>query len=528
VPDASAHWKPVWWQLLLVVLVIALTLSLRLPQLNRRPMHADEAVQAAIFRDLWLHGEYRYDPDEFHGPTLSYFTLPLFWVRGPKTFAECEAADFRVVSVIVGTATVLLMLAFASFLRSGAALAAMFWMAISLTGVFYHRYYIHETLFVFFTMAGIAAAWRYVRTGRLVWCLTAGMACGLMQATKETSVLVFFSMAVASLATWMWPKANRQTRTEAGSTIRPSHVLLASMLALLVAGLFLSSWGANPRGLLDGVLTYLPWLKRAGGESPHMQPWYYFLQLLSGWPKQGGQLWTEAGILVLAAVGSLAILRTRHKQSENFDRPFARWILCFTCVLLVIYSVIPYKTPWCVLGPFTALTLLAGIGSAVLWQLSGRWSFRSVLLILFLLLASQLSWQAYEGNFVAFADPSQPHVYAHTSAKIQRLSDDLHQLQLAVPDGEEIPVKVLWQGPYYWPLPWYLRRFELVGYWTELPPDPAAPIVIASPAYDAQLIQDLDATHLMTGFYEIRPQVLAELWVRLDLWESHLRRLGRL
>ena len=38
----------------------------------------DPIVQAARFRELWLSGRYVYDPHEFHGPTLSFATLPGF------------------------------------------------------------------------------------------------------------------------------------------------------------------------------------------------------------------------------------------------------------------------------------------------------------------------------------------------------------------------------------------------------------------------------------------------------------------
>jgi len=61
-----------------------------------------------------------------------------------------------------------------------------------------------------------------------------------------------------------------------------------------------------------------------------------------------------------------------------------------------------------------------------------------------------------------------------------------------------------------------------------MPDDPAAPLVICSPGFDRALTERLDATHLMTGYYGVRPNVLAMLWVRMDVWEAHLRRLGRL
>jgi hypothetical protein len=61
-----------------------------------------------------------------------------------------------------------------------------------------------------------------------------------------------------------------------------------------------------------------------------------------------------------------------------------------------------------------------------------------------------------------------------------------------------------------------------------LPADVTAPVVVCSPQYDEELTQRLGDTHIMTGYFQLRPQVLAQLWVRLELWEQHLRRLGRI
>ena len=65
--------------LALFLLSAAIAIAYRTIDLGRRPMHADESVQAAIFRGLWLEGRYAYDPDEFHGPTMPYATLPSAW-----------------------------------------------------------------------------------------------------------------------------------------------------------------------------------------------------------------------------------------------------------------------------------------------------------------------------------------------------------------------------------------------------------------------------------------------------------------
>ncbi len=39
-------------------------------------MHNDEGVNAMKFRALYVNNNYKYDPNEFHGPTLPYLTLP--------------------------------------------------------------------------------------------------------------------------------------------------------------------------------------------------------------------------------------------------------------------------------------------------------------------------------------------------------------------------------------------------------------------------------------------------------------------
>src|SRR3990172_2112028 len=95
--------------LVLLLLVAAGALAFRLPRLGDRPMHADEAVGAARFRRLWEEGRYVYDPNEFHGPTLQYATLPSVWIGAPKVFAQTPEATYRIVPVLFGTGLVLLL-----------------------------------------------------------------------------------------------------------------------------------------------------------------------------------------------------------------------------------------------------------------------------------------------------------------------------------------------------------------------------------------------------------------------------------
>ena len=63
-----------WWIAYASVLVVAA--FVRLYQLELRPMHHDEGVNGFFLNNLMRSGIFRYDPSNYHGPTLYYFTLP--------------------------------------------------------------------------------------------------------------------------------------------------------------------------------------------------------------------------------------------------------------------------------------------------------------------------------------------------------------------------------------------------------------------------------------------------------------------
>ena len=84
----------------LLVLIVALgALAARVPRLSMRPMHTDEAVHAQKFGDLLEGGRYRYNPREYHGPTLNYFTLIPAWLSGAHKYPEITEVTLRIVPV---------------------------------------------------------------------------------------------------------------------------------------------------------------------------------------------------------------------------------------------------------------------------------------------------------------------------------------------------------------------------------------------------------------------------------------------
>ena len=442
----------------LLILVAMGSLAFRWPRLDLRPMHADEAVQAARFRELCWGRGYRYDPQEFHGPTLSYATLPSVWISRPAAFAATSECTYRIVPVVFGTGLILLL----GLLRDGigrcATVSAAVWIGLSPAMVFYSRYYIHEMLLVFFSLAALATAWRSTRSGHCIWCLLAGASIGLMQATKETAVLAYAAAGLA-LGVVGYTSATMKLHTDDGwRPVRARHLLSGGLVAVLVAGLLLSSFGRHGRGPLDGFLTYLPWFQRAGGASTHIHPWYFYLERLAWWKLAPGPRFSEGLILALSAVGIWAGTIQPRLMPAGVNVTLVRWLSAYTLGLTLLYSLIPYKTPWCLLQFLLGYVLLAGVGTAVLLSTERTWWQRAAVALLMLPLTGNLAWQAYRASYLLPSDPRNPYVYAQTVDDILRLDEDLRQLAQAGARDEAVRLSVIWDGPYYWPLPWYLRN----------------------------------------------------------------------
>src|SRR5438045_6743509 len=95
---------------LVLLPALASALALRVPRLDVRPLHNDEAVNAVKVSELWQEGGYAYDPDEYHGPILHYATLPFLWLSGARNPDELEDATLRLAPVTFGAGLILLLM----------------------------------------------------------------------------------------------------------------------------------------------------------------------------------------------------------------------------------------------------------------------------------------------------------------------------------------------------------------------------------------------------------------------------------
>src|SRR2546421_3572576 len=290
-----------------LALIAVVAMALRCPYLDERPMHNDEAVNAIKFGQLWERGSYKYDPNEHHGPTLFYATLTVARLTTTPDLEHLTEIKLRLITVLFGIGMVLLLALVVDGLGRKATLWAALFTAVSPAMVFYSRYYIHEMLLVFFAFMAIAAGWRYWCSRKIGWALLAGAGVGLMHATKETFIISLAAAALALGLNTFWNRWLDATIVPAKAPpLNWKHLAAAFGVWLAVAFILFSSFFTNAAGPLDSLRTYMPWLHRAGGDSPHIQPWTFYLQRLFFFHVAKGPLWSEALILALALIGASA------------------------------------------------------------------------------------------------------------------------------------------------------------------------------------------------------------------------------
>jgi len=520
-----------------LIFVVALgAFGLRAPRLSMRPMHTDEAVHAHKFgRDLLEQGLCEYDPHEYHGPTLNYFTLIPAWLSSARTYADITEVTLRIVPVVFGTALVLLTAGLASGLGFAAVLAAVL-AALSPAMVFYSRYYIQEMLLVCFTFAVIVCGYRYVRTKSLAWAALVGVFAGLMHATKETAVIAFGSMGLALLLVALMPSDKGRSVREVLAGIRWLHVLLAVAVAVVVSALLFSAFLTRPVGILDSYRTYAVYLDRAGGqESTHVHPWYYYLQILLYARYGNGPIWTEGWIVVLAMIG--LIVAVKGQDFGPIDPRLVRFLAIYTIAMTIVYSAVPYKTPWCLLSFLHGMILLAGVGAVSLWRWAKKPAPRAVVAGLVVVAGAHLALLSYRANFVYYADWRNPYVYAHPTKEIFIAVDAVRDYAATMGAGRtpDRPVQVAVPNMDYWPLPWYFRDLACVGY-TSSVPEQVGPLILISDKLESALTHKLYVEtpveqrrmymYLFDDPYYIwaRPAVKLLGFVRKDLWDEHATR----
>jgi uncharacterized protein (TIGR03663 family) len=475
--------------------VVLLAVVLRVYDLDLKPFHHDEGVNGFFLTNLFRQGVYKYDPSNYHGPSLYYAAFVSAFLFGLNNIVV------RLVTVFFGFLAVVLCLGTRRWLGDIAALAAALFLAVSPGMIFYSRYFIHEMLLIAATLGVVVAAQRFAETARLGDLLAAATWASWMFATKETALPTTIVLVVAVGCAWLYYRLRRPRDgwrpplAFLGLAPRERGMFLICAAALfgVINLLLYSSFFTNPEGILSAIKTLGFWAQT--GRTAHVHPWWQYLD----W------LWrAETPLVVIGALGLLLALW----RAEN---RFVVFVAAWTVGVLAMYSVTPYKTPWLTINIVLPLALLAGYTVEVVVRHRLAW-----LGALIVLAASTTALrQSIDLNFVHYDDDSRPYVYAHTRRAFLDLIATVDRVAKLSGQGENARIAV--PAKEHWPLPWYLRRYHNAAWEDVAENSRASEIVIGGLDQDATLAASLGTSFDRLGPFALRPGVDLVLFVRKGL-----------
>ncbi len=488
-------------------------------------MHVDEAVHAIKFGELLEHNYYKYDPVEYHGPALNYLTLLPSCISGSKTLTDITESTLRIIPALCG----IFMLAFFLFMKKslGNRLLLIIILMISFSSllIFYNRYYIQESLLAAFTFCLIISLYKYFISKKILWIILSGFFAGLMFASKETSIISFVCLT-GSILFVRYSSNHSGLRT--GTGIVPAIIFISVFIS--VSFLFFSSFFSNLIGPVDSLRAMVNYFTKAGQFPDHIQPWHYYFSLILF--RKVGVIWfTEAFTLIFFVFGSISIIRKwNDAESENL---FINIIFVFTLLLIIIYSIIPYKTPWSMMTFWTGCIIVSSYGIIRAIELSTERIKIIVLIISGIGLLHQ-AWQSYKTSFTYSYHPQNPFVYSHSTPDVKLISDLLIKITDGIPQKNNTSINITAANNDYWPLPWYLRSFKKVAWNENITHDIYLyPIILCSPELEAALIEKLYSVPppgkvnlyipLFDKYMELRSGMEIRGYIKKDLYDEYIR-----
>ena len=515
------------------VAILFVAALLRFYDLDLVPLHHDEGVNGNFLTRLVREGVYHYDPENYHGPTIYYFSAFFPWIL---RFLFGEAAQdkyglntitIRLVPALFGLATVWLVLLLRRQIGSIGTLAAAILIAISPGAVYLSRYFIHETLFVFFTLGLVIAALKYYDERHPIYLILASISAALLFATKETAIISVGVLVIALIVTYAYrylrgydlvDRRSAQQGRRASEKTKPEGfidrfggpwkltiwLLVAVIIFVGLNVLFYSSFFRNyPKGVYDSVRTFQFWTKT--GKLQHVHPLTTYIYWL---------VRQESPVLSLGILGAaMVVWRPRNA--------FALFVALWGFGILAAYSLISYKTPWLGLSFIIPLALIGGYALQQIYEeSSGHLGLPAGILALAVAISS---YQTIDLNFFNYDNDDQyyVYVYAHTRRETLEMLKEIDRIAERTKEGGQTGITIV--APEYWPLPWYFRDYKRVGYNGRMTTT-TEPIIIASEGQSAEMqsmfgdrYRQVPSGLNPAGSYSLRPGVNFLLYVRRDL-----------
>jgi uncharacterized protein (TIGR03663 family) len=468
--------------------IVGLGAFLRFFLLGIKPPHFDEGINGWFVDQMVKSGFYKYDPTNYHGPLHFYILFICQTLLGRNVWA------IRLPVVLASIFSIHLTMKFEPFVGRNVSRIAALAMAVSPGFVFYGRYSIHEVWLLLFSMLfilGLLGLWQR-GTVNYLWC--AGMGLAGMILTKETYIIHVGCAVAAAVVTWISHKFNRMPdakRVRQTWTWLDLFVLTITGIAAII--FFYSGTFLNWPGVEGLWKTFDAWFKTGSQGAGHEKESWYWLMLIGRYE--------QPVALALLLLASLSVFEFVKYRGVYFSFPVAilllwlinmfirpEWVLpwsviwmlllgfvlCVGCQFLkhaslrylaiyavgtlIAYSIVKYKTPWCIISMVWPLLFVFGALAGLMPAVFRRGALIVVAVVLTISLALSVRL-----NYFRCTTETEPYVYVQTYNDIWKLTKPLLRLAKSNPTYYQLIGHLIRTSTY--PLPWMLGDFTKVGYY---------------------------------------------------------------
>ncbi|MBR4615673.1 MAG: hypothetical protein IKO55_08715 [Kiritimatiellae bacterium] len=406
--------------------------------LFERTFHHDEATQAFTTGHLLETGRYTYQPQDHHGPTLYYAAAALQRAAGHNSTASLDGTLLRCTPLLF--AVLALVFGFSAIKRlTGRFMPGLVFALLLGTSPFFAFFatdFIQEVILTCFLVMMFWAGAGYLHLGTKwktgTWALFFGTATALAFATKETCLISFFAAGLAAVPFLV----KRVTKDKLHARTRDA--VLAILGFLIVSFILYSDFGRDFHGVYNAFIAApLSYLGRAAGNATtssvganwHVHPWWQYLNWLYA---------RTPGLLALFSLASVVALAISRRTSKTTFTAF-RFALTYALATFAIYSLIPYKTPWCTVQIEAACVLATVLGLACMADAYPDYKWHLAILPAILLVGGNLPTLVQMNR--APDDTGNPCNYAAASPEVKDLAEAIASA-LKSPANDEPPVIV--------------------------------------------------------------------------------------
>jgi uncharacterized protein (TIGR03663 family) len=452
-------------QLLFPVLILLLATLVRLAGLDLKPPHFDEGINGWFVDQMTKNGFYAYDPTNYHGPLHFYLLFASLHLFGRNLWA------LRIPVILASLIAIFWIFQFRPFFSRTICYLAALGMAISPGFIFYDRYSIHEPWMVLFLIVlfwgilGISTS----REPKYFWGFIMGLT-GIIL-TKETYIIHLAGFAAAGCVALIWSRlAKKEPLKPPSGNLPIGHIAAALLVGVALIIFFYSGNFRNWSGLAGLYEAFLPWTKTGIDAAGHGKPDFDLFPLIPPY---------LANVPVLGRFANLKLNWYWVRLMLDYEwfvlagllfsvrllfggQAALRYLAIYGLGVLFAYSIVPYKTPWCIISIMWPFLFL---GAALIEFCVKRFS-RLVAVLVSVPLFAQAGWKSYDLNLIRYDDPKERYVYVQTVREFHTFVDPVLEKGAKDPQSKtEMSGLVLLSS--YFPIPWVLGDFPNIGYYTK-------------------------------------------------------------